>query len=462
MVGWLARSGGEPGKEGGLLGGVEYPEGVRDDGLPAVLSDPARLAALEASGMAGSAPEQVFDDLTRLAVSVTGAAISAITFVGGARTYWKSVPHLPYGGSEQWQNGVGESFCYFAVGANGPFIVEDAAKDPRTAGHQAIGPWGVGSWAGFPIVSTDGHAIGTMCVIDANPRQWQPQELETLATLARAVSNEINLRISLSTAQSALATANRALSVSQDLARSLQESLLPPVLRPVPGMDASARYLAATGDVEVVGDFYDLFNARGPWWTAVLGDVCGKGLEAAKVTALARYTLRADAGDHLSPAEVLDRLNTAMRAQRAPRFLTAVQATFRTTPAGAAGRLCLAGHPPALIRRADGRIQPTGLPGTLLGVMPTVRLSDVRFRLAPGDLLFLYTDGACEARPDPRKPLPHRPIFDEEALAEALAETCGMDAADTNAHIAEVLAGHHGGWASDDTALLSLRVPPRP
>ncbi|MFJ8225548.1 GAF domain-containing protein, partial [Streptomyces griseus] len=123
---------------------MEYPEGVRDDGLPAVLPDPARLAALEASGMVGSAPEQVFDDLSRLAVSVTGAAISAITFVGEARTYWKSVPHLPYGGSEQWQNGVGESFCYLAVGANGPFIVEDAAKDPRTAGHQAIGPWGVG------------------------------------------------------------------------------------------------------------------------------------------------------------------------------------------------------------------------------------------------------------------------------------------------------------------------------
>ncbi|WP_432101338.1 GAF domain-containing SpoIIE family protein phosphatase [Streptomyces sp. WAC 04229] len=441
---------------------MEYPGGTREGGLPRVLSDPARLAALEASGMIGSAPEQVFDDLTRLAVSVTGAAISAITFVGETRTYWKSVPHLPYTGVENWQNGVGESFCYFAVGADGPFIVEDAAKDPRTAGHQAIGPWGVGAWAGFPIVTTDGHAIGTMCVIDAGPRQWKPQELETLAVLARAVGNEINLRISLSTAQRALSTAQSALAVSQDLARSLQDSLLPPVLRPVPGLDAAARYLPATGDVEVVGDFYDLFHTRGPWWTALMGDVCGKGTEAAKVTALARYTLRADAGDHLSPAEVLDRLNTAMLAQRAPRYLTAVQATFRATPAGAAGRLCLAGHPPALIRRAGGRVQQAGVPGSLLGIMPTIRLTDVRFRLAPGDLLFLYTDGACEARADPHSPLPHRPIFDEEALAQALADTHGLDAAATNTHIAEVLAGHHGGWASDDTALLSLRVPPNP
>jgi serine phosphatase RsbU (regulator of sigma subunit) len=108
----------------------------------------------------------------------------------------------------------------------------------------------------------------------------------------------------------------------------------------VPGLDTAARYIPASGSgVEVVGDFYDLFQARGPWWAAVLGDVCGKGVEAAKVTALARYTLRADAGQHLSPAAILERLNTAMLAQNAPLFLTAVYATFRTTATGLAVRL---------------------------------------------------------------------------------------------------------------------------
>ncbi|WP_329172780.1 GAF domain-containing SpoIIE family protein phosphatase [Streptomyces sp. NBC_01477] len=447
---------------------MEYPGGVRADGLPAVLSDRDRLAALEASGQVGSAPEAVFDDLARLASSVTGCGISAVTFVGETRTFWKSVPHLPYGDAESWQNAVGDSFCYFPVGMNGPFIVEDAEKDPRTAGHPAIGPWGVGAWAGFPIVSADGQAIGSMCVIDANPRVWTAGELETLAILARAVSSEVNLRVSLSStrnaltrAQDALETVQEALDTSKELARSLQDSLLPPLLRPVPGLDAAARYLEASGDVSVVGDFYDLFQARGPWWTAVIGDVCGKGTEAAKVTALARYTLRADAGEHLSPAAVLDRLNAAMLAQRAPRYLTAVQATFRTTPAGLAGRLCLAGHPPALIRRADGRVQQVGTPGSLLGVFAPVRLADVRFRLTPGDLLLLYTDGACEARPDPDSPRPHRPMFDEAALARTLADTRGLDAAGTTGHIAATLAAHHDGWASDDTALLALRVPPR-
>src|SRR6201995_4524150 len=438
-----------------MTGPVEYPGGVRADGLPAILSDPVRLAALAASGQAGSAPEQVFDDLARLAASVTNCGISAITFVGETRTFWKSVPHLPYGGVDQWQNAVGDDFCYFPIGMDGPFIVEDAGNHPRTAGHPASG-----AWAGFPIVSTDGHAIGSMCVIDVSPRVWKASELETLAILARAVSNEVNLRVSLDASQAALKTAEEALASSKELTRSLQDSLLPPLLWPVPGVDAAARYLAATGEVTVVGDFYDLYQARGPWWTAVIGDVCGKGTEAAKVTDLARYTLRADAGEHLSPAVVLDRLNTAMLAQRAPRFLPAAQATFRPTGAGLTGRMCLAGHPPALIRRADGRVQQIGIFGSLLGWRHPIKLADVRFRLAPGDLLLLYTDGACEGREDPRRSGPPRPMFDEAALARTPAASNGLDAAATTEHIAATLIAAHDGWISDDTALLTLRVPP--
>jgi serine phosphatase RsbU (regulator of sigma subunit) len=433
---------------------------VRADGLPAVLSDPVRLAALAATGQAGSAPEQAFDDLARLAALVTGCGIAAITFVGEHRTYWKSVPHLPYGGPQAWQNAVADDFCYFPIGVNGPFIVEDAETDPRTAGHPAIGPWGVGAWAGFPIVTVDNQPVGSMCVIDVNPRKWTPGELETLATLARAVSNEVNLRVALQSARTALGSSQESLARSRALARSLQDSLLPPVLRPAPGLDAAAQYLPATaGGESVTGDFYDLFQARGPWWTAVMGDVCGKGTEAAKVTALARYTLRADAGDHLSPAEILTRLNTAMLAQGAPLFLTAVLASFRLTPAGLAGRLCLAGHPPPLIRRASGQVEQAGVTGPLLGYVESVRLTDVRFRLGRGDLLLLYTDGAVEARPAPASPEPRQAVFDEAALARTLAETRGLDATATTSHIAAALTARHGGWASDDTALLALRLP---
>ncbi|MFE5829279.1 PP2C family protein-serine/threonine phosphatase [Streptomyces sp. NPDC056508] len=280
----------------------------------------------------------------------------------------------------------------------------------------------------------------------------------TLATLARSVSAEIHLRQSLSAARAAQQR-------SADLAHTLQAGLLPPQLRKVPGVEAAASYLPASNrpysDIEVGGDFYDLFHTHGTNYAAVLGDVCGKGVQAAQVSSMVRYTVRADAGEVASPAELLDRLNTALLAQRAPRFLTAVYTAFHLTPSGLSGTIALAGHAPALIRRAGGSVEPLGTQGTLLGVMDTVHLTDVPFHLAPGDLLLLYTDGATEARSRPGTALKDaRAIFGEADLASALAASHTMDATETITHLTGILDAHHSGWASDDTALLALRVPP--
>jgi serine phosphatase RsbU (regulator of sigma subunit) len=125
------------------------------------------------------------------------------------------------------------------------------------------------------------------------------------------------------------------------------------------------------------------------------------------------------------------------------------------------GRLCSAGHPPALIRRADGRVHEIGQPGTLLGIFADARLADTRFRLGPGDLLLLYTDGATESRKRKDIPPAPRPMFGQDALASALAGTRDLDAAATISHITRALALHSGNWASDDTALLAIGVPSR-
>ncbi|MFJ1581880.1 PP2C family protein-serine/threonine phosphatase [Streptomyces sp. NPDC088197] len=435
--------------------GVAFRGGLRADGLPAALDDPRRLAAVAATGLLDTGPEPEFEDLAALAGAVTGCSRAFITLVDERRSFWKSCVGVDITEIAGRQNPVRESFCYFLVGLDGePFAVEDAATDPRTRDHPSVQPMKIGAWAGYPILGPGGEVLGSMCVIDDRPHAWRPTELATLATLARAVGNEINLRTSLETARTALAA-------TTDLVRSLQDSFLPPVLPTVSGLDAAASYTPADGGM-VVGDFYDLFQARGPWWCATMGDVCGKGPEAAKVTALARYTLRAQATQHLSPAVVLDHLNSALLDQRTDgRFLTAVHATFRTTATGVSGRLCTAGHPPALILRADGRVQESGRRGSLLGVLPDVHLTDVRFRLAPGDTLLLYTDGATEARPRPIVPGAPRPLFGEENLAAALAACHGMDAPSVVQRIGRVLDDHSGGWASDDTALLALRVPPR-
>ncbi|WP_306746402.1 PP2C family protein-serine/threonine phosphatase [Saccharothrix yanglingensis] len=442
------------------VNGVVFPGGLREDGLPAGLSDPARLAAVRATGLLDTGPEEAFDDLARLAAAATGCTRAFITLVDDQRSFWKSRvgPDAP----AARQAPVRRSFCYFLVGLEGePFVVDDAATDPRTRDHPSVAPVDVGAWAGYPVLGPGGEVLGSMCVVDDAPRRWRPEELKALATLARAVSNELNLRHSLTTSRAALATARTALSTSTELARSLQDSLLPPTLTPVPGLETAASYLPAEGD-RVVGDFYDLFQATAQWWCTVLGDVCGHGTEAAKVTALARYTLRAEATRTLSPATILARLNTAMLDQHSPRFLTAVHATFRTTRGGVAGRLCLAGHPPALIRRADGRVIPVGRTGTLLGIVRDVTLTDVRFRLAPGDALLLYTDGATEARPPASAPGAERPQLTEEGLALVLADCHDMTARQVVTHIGRVIAEHNHDRPDDDTALLALRVPPRP
>jgi serine phosphatase RsbU (regulator of sigma subunit) len=433
-----------------------FPGGVKADGLPAALSDPQRLAAVTATGLLDTGPEPAFEDLADLAATLTGCSRAFITLVDEHRSFWKSCIGVDARETGDRQNRVEDSFCYFLVGTGDGFVVEDAATDPRTRDHPSVKPMKIGAWAGYPILSTAGDVLGSMCVIDENAHAWQPAELGALGTLARAVSNEINVR-------QILVRSQESLQLARELARSLQDSLLPPVLEAVPGLEVSASYQPAAGGTDVIGDFYDLFHVRGPWWCAVMGDVCGKGIEAAKLTALARYTLRATASHHLSPAGILRGLNTALMDQyHGDRFLTAMVATFQISPGAMSGRIAGGGHPPALILRADGVVRDIGQGGTLLGVFPDVILTETRFRLGPGDALLLYTDGAIEARRRRVEESAERPLFGEEALARALTDCRGLSAQSIVRHLGTILADHTAHWASDDTALLALRVPTGP
>jgi serine phosphatase RsbU (regulator of sigma subunit) len=171
--------------------------------------------------------------------------------------------------------------------------------------------------------------------------------------------------------------------------------------------------------------------------------------------------LRAAASHHLSPAAILRDLNTALINQYRGdgRLVTAMVATFEISPSGMSGRICAAGHPPALILRADGTVREIGQTGTLLGFTSDVRLTEARFQLKPGDTLLLYTDGATEARRPAGDGSAERPFFGEEALVRALADSRGHSAQAIIRHLGQLLADHTAHWASDDTALLALRVP---
>lgn len=240
------------------------------------------------------------------------------------------------------------------------------------------------------------------------------------------------------------------------VAGALQETLLPPLLPSVPGVELAARYRAASSASQVGGDFYDVFRA-GARWAALIGDVCGTGPEAAAVTGIARYTVRALAGGSSSPGATLVALNEALVQQRAERrFLTAVHLVFDVTDsAGIDVALARAGHPPPILLRADGTVELLEDPrGTLLGVFEEASVDDGKLHLAVGDALALYTDGVIEARDAGGKQ------YGYERL-ESLVSACAGRTADGIARRIELsVADFTGGGITDDVAILVLRATP--
>ena len=150
------------------------------------------------------------------------------------------------------------------------------------------------------------------------------------------------------------------------------------------------------------GDFYDLFPSGGRGWTVVMGDVCGKGPDAAAVTALARYTLRAAAMRERLPSRGLHVLNEALLRQRSrpPLLHGGLRLPRVRRQRGAGSGFASGGHPLPLLVRPDGAVEPVGAPGTLLGVVPDPSFEDRSVELAPGDALVFYTDGVIEDRGD--------------------------------------------------------------
>jgi sigma-B regulation protein RsbU (phosphoserine phosphatase) len=270
----------------------------------------------------------------------------------------------------------------------------------------------------------------------------------------RAYEAEL-LRVSRA-AQAAQEQAEAARAKAETLASTLQRSLLPPTLPTVPGLDVAAAYRAASVD-EVGGDFYDLFPLSGGRWGLFLGDVCGKGAQAAALTSLARYTLRAAAVNDTDPATVLRTLNTVLLQDDRGGLLRFCTVLFGIlTDEGSHFSLVLAsgGHPPALLLRADGTAEALHTPrGQLIGVLPDPLITTTAVRLAPGDTVLLYTDGLTEARtgsPDDGR-------YELDALMDFAAAQAPTTAGAVVAATTSLLETF-GDGVDDDTALLAVSV----
>jgi PAS domain S-box-containing protein len=237
----------------------------------------------------------------------------------------------------------------------------------------------------------------------------------------------------------------------QALNKALQTSLLPPTLPLIPGVELEARYHPALAGLEVGGDFYDVFDTGGDW-AIVIGDVCGKGPEAAAVTAVARWTIRSVAMDIRQPTQVLRKVNEALVHQQLDdRFCTIAYARVVPTSQGVRVSMCRGGHPAPLVVRADGAIEQFGTAGSLIGILPEVRLWEETTQLHTDDALVFYTDGVTEARRG-------REQFGEERLNNTLSEHHGQSAAQLADAIESAVLEFAGSEPSDDIAIVVLRV----
>ena len=242
------------------------------------------------------------------------------------------------------------------------------------------------------------------------------------------------------------------------LARTLQESLLPPDLPDIVGAEVAARYHPAGDGSEVGGDFYDVFQVNDAEWCAVMGDVCGKGAPAARLTALARYTLRSAATRSANVERNLQATNAALyrqaeidRPRGENRFATATIIRFRSDGDGITVVAGSGGHPPPLVVRADGTVDTIDCRGTLLGVFEQARFRSASCRLAAGDAVVLYTDGVTEARRADEE-------FGDARLRQQLRELAGKDAAQIAGAIEQAVHDFQGEIARDDVAVLVVRA----
>ncbi|MEU6524056.1 SpoIIE family protein phosphatase [Streptomyces sp. NPDC046924] len=246
----------------------------------------------------------------------------------------------------------------------------------------------------------------------------------------------------------------------QDALAVLQQSLLPDTLPEIPGVETAAYYHTAHPD-RLGGDFYDVFPIDGKRFGFFLGDVCGKGPQAAALTSLTRYTLRAAALHDPDPVSALTTLNKVLHERYAgsgdPRYCTAVYGTLEPDPdtGQVAVHLASGGHPPVITVRADGAADFLPTPGGLLvGILPSACFTAATTVLAPGDMLLLYTDGITEARTGEDR----TGLYGDEALLAFAADHAGRPPPVAIQALTDLLRSF-GDGLDDDTALLALGVP---
>jgi phosphoserine phosphatase RsbU/P len=288
-----------------------------------------------------------------------------------------------------------------------------------------------------PLIAR-GQRLGTLAVGRHQRHRQDPDEIAVLEDVAR---------------RAALAIENARIHAERRrVAQTLQQSLLPPVLPVVEGIGFAAEYVPTGGDVDVGGDFYDVVPLPDGRWLVVIGDVSGKGVQAAAVTGLVRDVIRVLAGDGKPLPELLARLNETLVDRGAGRYCTLALAAVGP---GEGDRLevglHLAGHDrPVLLRSSGGPAAFVGTGGTALGLLDMITSPTAHLALDPGDCLIFYTDGVTERRRG-------RELFGIGRLRDAAAPLAGYSADVVAARLRSTAINFSVEEPRDDIAILVLR-----
>ncbi|HTN25661.1 MAG TPA: GAF domain-containing SpoIIE family protein phosphatase [Solirubrobacteraceae bacterium] len=412
----------------------------------AVLAEADRLAAVRRYAILDTPPDGAFDRICSLAARFFDVPLASVTIVDEDRIWFKAIQGL-----DAVEIPRTPGLCASAILQDEPYVVTDGPIDPRAANNPLVrGELGVRFYAAAPITTSDGHRLGTVNVIDTKPRLVTEREIATLRDLAAIVMDELELRLvairEIRAEQELRRLGLKEQHLAESLARTLQRSLSPPRLPDIAGLDVAVRYEPFAAE-DVGGDFYDHFPLAPGRSGFFLGDVCGKGAQAAAVTSLARYTIRTAALLNEGPWATLADLNTALLMEPGMQTCTAVYGEIDMTGPEATVRLAVAGHPAPLVVRAGGSVETTPAHGTMLGAFDDPAFHTCAVTLAAGDAIVVYSDGILDATTD-------GVALDEQHVEQLLA---GAQHADAQALVDRLWTGVRGMVLRDDVAIMSLR-----
>ncbi|MFI2650524.1 SpoIIE family protein phosphatase [Micromonospora fulviviridis] len=317
----------------------------------------------------------------------------------------------------------------------GPDSIQARLREAsRSAAQVPLG----GPMEGFavPLIAR-GQRLGTLAVGRHQRHRHDPDEVSVLEDVAR---------------RAALAIENARIHAERRrVAQTLQQSLLPPVLPVVEGIGFAAEYVPTGDDAEVGGDFYDVVPLPDGRWLVVIGDVSGKGVQAAAVTGLVRDVIRVLVGDGKPLPEVLGRLNETLVERGGGRYCTLALAAVGPGDGDQLDvSLHLAGHDRPVLLHGGGGAGFVGTGGTALGLLDAIATPTAEIALKPGDALIFYTDGVTERRRG-------RELFGTDRLRESAAPLAGYSADVIAARLRATTIAFSVEPPRDDIAVLVLR-----